>query len=240
VYVSHKHIRKVRGFLVSSNELSARVAVVAGASGLVGSECLRQLLQSSDYDQVIAMVRRPLETSHPKLFQINVDFSNLPIRSEFAGADVFSALGSTMKQAGSREAFRRVDYDATLSFAKMAAEGGARQFVLVSSIGANSHSATFYLKVKGELEDALRSLPFRALHIFRPSFLAGDRVVSRPADRVGTAVAKAFDFAFVGQLKKYSAVDVTELAAAMLSAARQSEPGTHTYDYEQILSLAQS
>ncbi len=225
---------------MTSNELSSRVAVLAGASGLVGSECLRQLLQSPDYDRVIAMVRRPLETSHPKFLQITVDFSNLPDRSEFAGADVFSALGTTMKQAGSREAFRKVDYDAALSFARVAAEGGARQFILVSSVGANAHSATFYLKVKGELEDALKALPFRSLHIFRPSFLAGDRVANRPAERVGIAVAKVFDFAFVGKLKKYSAVDVSELAAAMLSAARYAQPGAHTYEYEQILLLAKS
>ncbi len=225
---------------MTSNELPSHAAVLAGPSGLVGSECLRQLLQSPAYDRVIAFVRRPLDTTHPKLLQINVDFSNLPDRSEFTGADVFSALGTTMKQAGSRDAFRKVDYDAALSFATVAAQCGARQFVVVSSIGADSHSATFYLKVKGELEDALRTLPFRSLHIFRPSFLAGDRIAGRPMEIVGTAVAKTFDFAFVGKLRKYSAVAASDLAAAMLGAAHQAAPGAHIYEFEQIMEFAKS
>lgn len=206
----------------------------------MGGECLRLLLESPGYDQVIAFVRRPLPTTNAKLRQITVDFSGLPHRSEFAGADVFSALGTTMKQAGSREAFRKVDFEAALEFAKVAAEGGARQFVLVSSIGSSAHSNTFYLKVKGELEDALNFLPFRSLHIFRPSFLAGDRPETRPAERVGIAVAKTLEFVFVGKLKKYSAIDASELATAMLAAARHAESGSHIYEYEQILALAKS
>ncbi len=225
---------------MSSGAVSSHVAVIAGASGLVGGECLHLLLDSERYDKVIAFLRRPLEFAHPKLRQITVDFAHLPRLPEFAGADVFSALGTTMKQAGSREAFRKVDFDASLAFATLAAECGASQFVLVSSISAGAASSTFYLRVKGELEDALRSLPFRSLHIFRPSFLAGDRLGSRPGERVGVAVAKALDFAFVGSLRKFSAVDVDVLAAAMLNVTLRAEPGVHIYEYEQILQLAKS
>jgi uncharacterized protein YbjT (DUF2867 family) len=145
-----------------------------------------------------------------------------------------------MKQAGSREAFRQIDFEANLSLATLAAKGGACQFVIVSSISADPHSSTFYLRVKGELEDVLKSLPFPSLHLFRPSFLAGDRLGSRPGERVGVAVAKALDFAFVGSLKKFSPVDVDALATAMLQAARRADPGIHVYEYEQILELAKS
>ena len=225
---------------MSSNVIPSHVAVIAGASGLVGGECLRLLLLSDNYTQVIALVRRPLEISHPKLRELIVDFARLPQLPEFAGADVFSTLGTTMKQAGSREAFRQIDFDANLALATLAAKGGAGQFVVVSSIGADPSSSTFYLKVKGELEAALKLLPFRSLQVFRPSFLAGDRLGSRPGERVGVAVAKALDFAFVGSLKRFSPVDVDALATAMLHAARRAEPGVHIYEYEQILELAKS
>ena len=215
-----------------------RTAVLAGASGLVGSHCLPLLLQSTQYQQVLALVRRPLDLQHPKLKQLLVDFEHLPSLPEFVGADVFCALGTTMRQAGSREAFRRVDYDAILAYATVTAQGGAAQFLLVSSVGANGHSSAFYLQVKGELEEAVKRLPFRSVHIFRPSFLMGDRHSERTVERVGTVVAKALDFAFVGMFRKYSAIDGADLAAAMLAAAGRAEPGMHLYEYEQIMSLA--
>jgi uncharacterized protein YbjT (DUF2867 family) len=226
--------------LVVSNDASSRVAVLAGASGLIGGECLRLLLHSPCYSQVVAFVRRPLELSHPKLRQLTVDFASLPRLPEFASADAFLALGTTMKLAGSREAFRKIDYDAALAFAADVAEGGARQFVLVSSVGANANSSTFYLKVKGELEDAVKLLGFQSLQIFRPSFLAGDRLGIRPGQRLDATAAKALDFAFVGKLKKFSAIDVDDLAAAMINAAHSAEPGVHIYEYEQILKSAKS
>ena len=213
-----------------------RFAVLAGASGLVGSHCLRLFLESVDYRQVIALVRRPLGIQHPKLRQIEVDFQHLPVLPEYSGADVFCALGTTMRQAGSREAFRKVDFDAGLAYATATAQAGARQFLLVSSIGASAHSSTFYLQVKGELEDAVQSLPFRSIHIFRPGFLVGDRSPDRPVERIGITVAKALDFAFIGKFKKYSAVEADDLAAAMHAAARNAEAGVHFYEYEQILS----
>ncbi len=225
---------------MNETEQSKRVAVIAGASGLVGSECLQRLLQSADYQRVIALVRRPLGLDHPKLQQIVANFEALPQLADYAGADVFCALGTTMKQAGSREAFRAVDFDASFAFAKVAATVGARQFLLVSSIGANPESHTFYLKVKGELEEALKPLSFPALHIFRPSFLVGERAETRPGERVGAVVAKALDFVFVGKMKKYSAIEVTDLATAMVKAAHRVEPGVHIYEFEQIVALAKA
>ena len=122
--------------------------------------------------------------------------------------------------------------------AKAAAAAGARQFLLVSSIGANPESRTFYLRVKGELEEALKSLPFQSLHIFRPSLLVGQRAEMRPAERVGAVVAKALDFAFVGKMKKYSAIEVSELAQAMVNASHKAEPGVHIYEFDEIMAMA--
>ena len=128
---------------MTSNVRSARIAVIAGASGLVEVNASNYSYNLLTDDQVIAFVRRPLENSDAKLRQVIVDFSCLPPLREFAGADVFSALGTTMKIAGSRDAFRRVDFDAALAFATAAAQGGARQFTVVSSIGADVHRASF-------------------------------------------------------------------------------------------------
>jgi uncharacterized protein YbjT (DUF2867 family) len=223
---------------VNETEQSKRTAVIAGASGLTGSECLPRLLQSQDYDRVIALVRRPLELDNPKLQQITVKFAELPRLPDLAGGAAFCALGTTMRLAGSREAFRAVDFDAAFAVAKAAAAAGARQFLLVSSIGANPESRTFYLRVKGELEEAVKSLPFQSLHIFRPSLLVGQRAEMRPAERVGAVVAKALDFAFVGKMKKYSAIEVSELAQAMVNASHKAEPGVHIYEFDEIMAMA--
>ncbi len=223
---------------MTSTGATPRIAVLAGASGLIGSHCLSLLLESPNYDKVLALVRRPLDLQLPKLQQLVVNFEGLPRLAEFAGADVFCTLGTTMRQAGSRGAFRKVDYDAELAYATAAAQGGASQFLLVSSVGADPHSSTFYLQVKGELEAAVKTLPFRSVHIFRPSFLAGDRPLDRRAERIDTAVAQVLDFAFVGRFKKYSAVHAIDLATAMLAAAQKAEPGVHFYEFEQILALA--
>jgi uncharacterized protein YbjT (DUF2867 family) len=225
---------------VTSTGALPRVAVLAGATGLVGGHCLPLLLQSTHYHQVIALVRRPLDLQHPKLRQIVADFERLPLLPEFAGTDVFCTIGTTMRQAGSREAFRKVDFDAELAYATTVSQAGARQFILVSSVGANAHSSTFYLQIKGELEEAVKALPFRSIHIFRPSFLAGDRSSDRTAERLSTTVAKALDFAFIGKFRNYSPVEADDLAAAMLAVARKEDPGVHIHEYEQILSLAKS
>jgi uncharacterized protein YbjT (DUF2867 family) len=213
-------------------------ALLAGASGLVGSHCLRLLLDSRYYAAVLALGRRPLPFEHPKLHQLTVSFDSLPSLQQCAGADIFCALGTTMKKAGSRQAFRKVDFDYPLAFGRHAADGGARQFLLVSSIGADPHSTNFYLRVKGELEEALKTLPFHALHLFRPSFLMGERVERRFAERFGVALASSMEFTFVGPVRRYRPIRAEEVAKAMLAAARLVRPGAHTYEYEQIRSLA--
>ena len=171
----------------------SNVAVIAGASGLVGQECLRLLLNR--YDSVISLVRKPTGSTHGRLTERRIDFERLDTLEIPRGAHVYSALGTTIKKAGSEAAFRRVDFD----YPKMlAAAAGKAKFILVSSVGASKASGNFYLRVKGELEDAIAAMPLEAALFFRPSILMGDREEKRRAEAVGVVVARALAFALVG------------------------------------------
>ncbi|HXE50114.1 MAG TPA: NAD(P)H-binding protein [Ramlibacter sp.] len=147
--------------------------MVAGASGLVGREILQGLLRDRSVAAVHSLGRRELPVRHPKLIQHQVDFKALPALPQLDEA--FVALGTTIKVAGSQEAFRAVDYDAVLAVAKAAKAAGASRLGVVSAMGANPRSNVFYSRVKGEMEEALAALGFETLVIARPSFLAGDR-----------------------------------------------------------------
>jgi uncharacterized protein YbjT (DUF2867 family) len=157
-----------------------RVALVAGATGLVGRECVRLLSNDNVVTEVRAVVRRPLppDSAGPRVRECRTDFDQLPYHPEWFEVDwVFCALGMTMRQAGSREAFRRVDYEYPLIIAKAALERGASHLLLVSALGANAHSAIFYFRIKGELEEAVRALGYRSVTIARPSILIGHRQI---------------------------------------------------------------
>ncbi|AMO24648.1 oxidoreductase [Ramlibacter solisilvae] len=153
--------------------MQARTALLAGATGLVGRELLKGLLADAAVGAVHTLGRRPLDLAHPKLTHHTVDFKSLPALPP--ADEVYLALGTTIKVAGSQEAFRAVDYDANLAVAKAALAAGARRAGLVSAMGAGTRSSVFYSRVKGELEDALAQLGFESLVIARPSMLAGDR-----------------------------------------------------------------
>ena len=214
-----------------------KFAVIAGSTGLVGSHCLQFLLSSPEYASVRALVRRPTGVSHPKLHEQTVDFDSL---ANLPHADhVFCALGTTIRKAGSQSEFRRVDLEYPLRLAESVLSAGAQQFVLVSSVGANSKSGNFYLRTKGELEEALRQQLFAGLHIFRPSFLLGMRSENRPGERIGMALAKPLSFVMVGGLRKYRPITAETVGKAMVNAASVGTSGTHVYEYEEIISLAQ-
>ena len=217
-----------------------RTAILAGATGLVGSGCLRLLLGDPAYDRVVALVRHPLTETDPRLDVRVIDFEQLGGIDLPADADIFCALGTTIRKAGSQAAFRQVDYEYSRALALRGAAFHARQFALISSVGANAESGSFYLRVKGETERAITVLPFHAVHIFRPSILMGARAESRPAERAGIALTRLFEFALAGGLRKYRAMPAEVLAAAMLAAARQAQAGAHMYHYDEICVLAKS
>jgi uncharacterized protein YbjT (DUF2867 family) len=214
-------------------------ALVLGATGLVGHSLVKQLLGARDWAEVAAAVRRPLGPVHPHLVEHVVDFENLESsRALFNVDQVFCCLGTTMAKAGSREAFRKVDYEYPLRAATLACDAGARQFLVVTALGSNPRSAVFYNRVKGELEAALAALNLPALHIFRPSLLLGDREEVRPGERAGIAVAGLLRPLFAGPLRRYRPVRAETVARAMVSAARQGRAGVHVYENEELEALA--
>jgi uncharacterized protein YbjT (DUF2867 family) len=191
--------------------------LLAGATGLVGQALLDRLLPDPGVAQVVTLGRRAPARRHARLTPLQVDFTALPA---LPPADaVLLALGTTIKVAGSQAAFRAVDFDANLAVARAALAAGARRAGLVSALGADARSAVFYNRVKGELEDALRALPFEALVIARPSLLLGDRdrlgQPVRPGERAGQAVTRV-----VGPLipAAWRPIPAERVAAALLAA----------------------
>jgi uncharacterized protein YbjT (DUF2867 family) len=217
-----------------------RTALIAGATGLVGRECLVRLLDEDGYERVLALVRRPLPQSDPKLDVRIVDFDRLgAAETEFPACDdVFCCLGTTMKQAGSEEAFRRVDFTYVVALASQALQHGARQFLLVSSLGANPRSPVFYSRVKGETEAAIIALPFEGRQIFRPSILSGERAEDRPGERAGLVAMRGMRFALRGRLRKYRPIPATAVAAAMVQVALRAPRGVNIFESDEIERLA--
>jgi uncharacterized protein YbjT (DUF2867 family) len=203
--------------------MSAKTALVVGASGLVGSHCLDELLQHPDYARVETWVRRPLAREHPRLLQRQIDFELLQAQVLEAD-DVFCCLGTTIAVAGSREAFRRVDYSYPLALAGLAAAAGSTSFLLVSALGADAASSVFYNRVKGELERDIRKLGLRRWHFFRPSLLIGDRAEPRLGERVGLALGKVIGPLMLGRLAKYRPVEAAVVARAMVRVANSDRP----------------
>ena len=192
-------------------------ALIAGASGLVGGELLTQLLAAEEYDRVVAVSRRPLGRSHPKLTVVVADFGALEqVAAQLSCHDAFCCLGTTIKAAGSREAFRAVDHAAVLAFAWAAQRAGAKRFFLVSALGADPASRVFYNRVKGETEAALLVLDFATLGIFRPSLLLGRRAQFRLGERLLSALLWLVDPLLVGRLRKYRSIEAAVVARAMM------------------------
>lgn len=207
----------------TTQEAQARRRVlVAGASGLVGGHLLQALLADATVAEVHALCRRPLRQTHPRLITHFVDFSRLP---ELPPVDeVYLALGTTIKQAGSQAAFRAVDHDANLAVAKAALLAGAARIGLVSAMGADAASRVFYNRVKGELEEALAALDTQALVIARPSLLLGDRkALGQPARR-SEAVSQRIG-AWVSALlpANYRPIEARRVATALLAAMPQAQ-----------------
>lgn len=197
--------------------------VIAGASGVVGARVLHHLLQRQDVDRVIAVGRRMLQLPHERLISKVADLqSRTSIAAEIPeGMSLgFCCLGTTMKQAGSKEAFRAVDYDAVVAFAQAVLEKGASRFLLVSSIGANASSSNFYQRTKGEAEDALARLGYPQLTVLRPSLIddEGTRRDNRPAERLTLPLAR-FVFGIVGRTRRYAPISADVIARAMVRLA---------------------
>jgi len=199
-----------------------------------------ELADSPDFAAIVAPLRRPadLGIADARLRTPLVAFGRLSDDAEALTADqVFVCLGTTMKKAGSRQAFRAVDHDAVLEAARVAVAGGARDVFLVSSLGADPAARGFYLRVKGETEAALAELPLRSLHVFRPSILTGARTESRPAERAGIIVAGLLSPLMAGPLRRYRPIPAALVARAMVRIARDPCEGRFVHESEEIAAL---
>ncbi len=216
-----------------------RTAVVAGASGLVGGHVLRLLLEDKSYEGVTVIGRRELPVSHKKLAQRTVDFDRLSGLSDFPRVhDVFCCLGTTIRAAGSQEAFRKVDCTYVLELARLAVRHRAAQFLLVTALGADPGSRIFYSRVKGEVEEGVKRLQFDGIHIFRPSFLIGKRAAGRPVEQLAGLVSPLVAWVLVGRLRKYRPIRAEAVARAMVRAAREATRGVHVHEFDEIRRLA--
>jgi uncharacterized protein YbjT (DUF2867 family) len=212
-----------------------RTANIIGASGLVGQQILAQLLDHPRYIKVRSFVRRPSGLTHPKLEEIIIDFNQPDSWSILVqGEALFSTLGTTLKTAGSQENQYRVDYTYQYEFAKAAAQNGVRNYLLVSSMGANARSSLFYSRMKGELEAAVAKLSFQKVVIFRPSILQGDRKENRPAEKMGLAVTH---FITRFMMKKYRPMPVDLLAEKMIQLSVDPAAGIRTIENNEIFTL---
>lgn len=210
-----------------------------GASGLVGGFCLRALVDDPGYARVTVFGRRQLAGfTHAKVSQRIADLAGLTT-DDFRGAqDVFIALGTTIRKAGSQPEFRRIDLELPLRLASEAVKAGAEQLVIVSSVGADPGSRNFYLRTKGELERQLARLPFQAIHILRPSLLIGKRAEFRLAEAIATGIAPVLNVFMPGPLRRYRSIRAELVGNAMVAAARSRKAGTSIYEYKEILALA--
>lgn len=168
-----------------------KTALVVGASGLIGKHLTHKLLASPYYNKVTIIVRKKIALEDTKLEQIVMDFDSLD-SSKIVADDIFCCLGTTMKQAGSKEAFYKVDFTYPLNFAKAGLANGAKQFLVITAMGADERSWIYYNRVKGEIEKALSDLHYPTLIIFRPSMLAGEREHPRMGEKVGKLLMDFF------------------------------------------------
>src|SRR5262245_51135780 len=214
----------------------AKVALLAGATGLVGKYVLEELLQAPDFSRVFAVTRRPLGRDHSRLANRIVQFDKLETQLKGQACHVaLCCLGTTLKQAGSEKAFRQVDFDYVLAFARAARVAQAQRFVVVSSAGANPQSKHFYLRVKGDMEQALEALQFPALDILEPGLLLGFRRELRPLELGAMLVMPAVNLVLTGNREQYRAISARKVAQAAVGAARSGRRGMYRYTYPALM-----
>lgn len=200
-----------------------KTALIAGATGLIGKELVQKMLQSNQYNCIYLISRKPCGMVNEKIQEIVIDFGQMEqINLEIQVDEAFCTLGTTMKQAGSREKFRKVDLEYVLSFAKLAKTFGASKFLVIISMGANPKSTVFYNRIKGLTEEGLKNFGFKHLVILRPSLLLGKRPEPRFAERMGAIVMKAFRFLIPDN---YKAIEAARVAEKMLELAGNANEG---------------
>lgn len=212
-----------------------KTALIIGATGLVGSKLLPLLLESSDYNTVIAVTRKSLNIKHPKLQQHIINFDEIEKHTSiFKADDIFCCLGIIIAKAGSQENFYKVDHTYTYKSAQFALQNGASQIVLISSVGADKNSANFYLRTKGQIENDLIQLAYPKTIIVRPSMLLGDRKEFRLGEMIGKAAMQGFSCLMLGPLQKYKPIQDIVVAKAMLKFSQSNTEKVKIAEYDEL------
>lgn len=220
--------------------------LLLGATGLTGGLVMRELLASPKVDRVVALTRRQVELEHPKLESHRVEFESIDAKDSLFRVDiVISCLGTTIRQAGSRSQFRKVDYDYVMQAARLAKKQGASAFLLMSAMGASSRSLVFYNRVKGQLEEGLEALAFPHLSIYQPGLLLDTRREARPLESFGIAVMNRINPLLMGRFRAFRGIEPSIIARAMVhdiatlaEAGSVDKPVTQRLQYDAICELA--
>jgi uncharacterized protein YbjT (DUF2867 family) len=211
--------------------MDKRNALIAGATGLVGKSLLQQLLADDLYEKIIVITRKPIAINHPKLIQQPVDFDKIEtLKLNLPVDDVFCALGTTIKTAGSQDAFYKVDFTYVVNLGKWCAANGVKKFLIVSAMGASAGSGIFYNRVKGEMEAAVSQLNIEQIQVFRPSLLMGNRSEKRGGEKFAQLVMGSLGFLFNGPLLKYKGIHADVVAKAMIHAAGKQLGGFTVFE----------
>jgi len=219
--------------------MMGKKAILAGATGAIGSSLLQQLLADRNYSEVMVLVRKKLELKNPKLKQIILDFDKLKDFShEITGDVVFCCLGTTAKQTPDKNEYRKIDYQYPLDIAWIAQVNGAESYHLISAMGANKNSAIFYNKTKGEVEHDLKAVPFKSIHIYQPSLLDSSRTDKRFGEGLMNKIMHVINPLLVGGLRKYRSIKVENVAKAMLNQSLEDKKGVFTYESDKIQELS--
>jgi dTDP-4-dehydrorhamnose reductase len=218
--------------------MNNKSVLLLGASGLVGGKCLKLLIHDGPYEKITILTRSPLTTDikDSRVHHHIIDFDRLGEYRHLMKADhVICALGTTIKKAGTKENFHRVDFTYPYEIARIASEHGSEHYLLVSSMGAHPGSSIFYNRVKGELEQAVQKLTYRSVSIFRPSLILGQRHERRIAEQVSKVIAEIFSFAIP---ERYKPVQAADIARAILKVAGQDRDGIRIIESDEITRIA--
>ena len=212
-----------------------KTALIIGSTGLIGSQLLNLLLDSNDYLKVITFVKRDTGIKHPKLTQYVIDFDKPETYKDLVvGDDFFCTIGTTIKKAGSKKAFRKVDFEYPRQFAAFALQNKVQKYLIISSLSADASSGNFYLKTKGEIQDFLKDCNFESVSVLQPSLLLGNRTEFRLGEKVGAFFMKTLSFLFLGNLKKYKPIEGKTVAKALLKIAQTNNKGFKIYESDVI------
>jgi len=213
--------------------------ILVGASGLIGSNLLSELIRSEAISEILLLVRKSTGSSSFKVKELIVNFDEPNSYSIDIQADIiFSCLGTTKSETPNSELYRQIDLGYPLNLAKLGQKNGVAQFHIISSLGADTGSSNSYLKLKGELEQELKKLTIPSLHIYQPSFLIGERKKDRLTEKIMIPIFRLIDPLLIGPLKKYRSIKATDVAKVMLNQSIKNLQGTFIYPSIQIQELA--